>query len=256
MKDRDLIIGIHGIACALKNKAKTIYAVYATEEGLDELQKKGGIRKADIPSDKLKLLSSHALQEEAKKLFADLDYEFQRVPSQVFMVTRAQEIPDSGELIQLISNKDQVKILCLDQVTDIHNGAAILRTAAFFNIDALVISSKNTFSLSPSFYRLASGAVEYVKVYRASNLSRFVTQLKDVGIVTIGLSEHAEKEMAEVPSFVSAAKKCVILGAEETGISNAVLRNLDHVVAFKTPGQIKSLNVSVAAALAMNNYLI
>lgn len=256
MKDRDLIIGIHGIACALKNKAKTIYSIVATEEGLDELQKKGGIRRSDIPSDKLKLLSSHALQEEAKKISMDLDYEFQRVPSQIFMVTRAQEVYDSGDLIQELQNKESVKILCLDQVTDIHNGAAILRTAAFFNIDALVISSKNTFSLSPSFYRLASGAVEYVKIYRASNLSRFVTQLKDAGILTIGLSEHADKEMNQAPPANSNPKKCVILGAEESGISHAVLRNLDHVVAFKTEGQIKSLNVSVAAALAMNNYLI
>ncbi|MFZ4712779.1 MAG: TrmH family RNA methyltransferase [Bacteriovoracaceae bacterium] len=248
---KDLIIGIHGIIEALKNTDRNIYSIVATEEGLDELYKKSGLRPKNLPQDKIQLVSGHKLQEEAARIFQELDFEYQRVPSQIFLVASPLSVLDSGELVNQISQKEEWKILCLDQVTDVHNGAAILRTASFYGVDALVISSKNTFSLSPSFYRLASGAPEYVPVYRTSNLSKFVTQMKERGVMCVGFSEHATESVHEVE--LNSPKTCLIVGAEEVGISHAVLRNLEKVVALKTLGQIQSLNVSVASAIAMEN---
>jgi 23S rRNA (guanosine2251-2'-O)-methyltransferase len=249
--EKDLIIGIHGITEALKNPNRNIYSIVATEEGLDELYKKSGLRPKNLPQDKIHLVSGHKLQEEAQQIFSELDYEYQRVPSQIFITTSPLPVLESGELVNQIDKKTHWKILCLDQVTDIHNGAAILRSASFYGVDALVISSKNNFSLAPSFYRLASGAPEYVPVYRTSNLSKLVTQLKERGVTCVGFSEHATESVHDLK--FEGDKTCLIVGAEEVGISHAVLRNLEKVVALKSLGQIQSLNVSVATAIAMEN---
>ena len=90
------------------------------------------------------------LQEEAQQIFMDLDFEYQRVPSQIFLVASPLPVLDSGELVNMIEKKEHWKILCLDQITDVHNGAAILRSASFYGVDALVFSSKNTFSPAKS----------------------------------------------------------------------------------------------------------
>lgn len=81
--DFELVFGLHSIAAALQNPRRTHVRLVATDEGLIELQKKHQInaRKMNV---KIEMLSSHALQEEAKKLCSWMDVEFHRVPGQIF----------------------------------------------------------------------------------------------------------------------------------------------------------------------------
>jgi len=246
--DHDLIVGIHSIAEALKNPERAIFEIVATEEGLDELKKRGGLKREEIPMDKVRLLEGHALQEEAKKIYRDLDMEFNRVPSGVFMLVSPVNILEPTWLYTQLESRIPLKILALDQVTDAHNGAAIMRTAAFFGVDAILISAKGNFGLGPNFARIASGATEHVKIVRCSALPKTITKLKDLGATCIGLSEHATGDLQK-----TAEKKsiCLVLGAEDVGMSHAVSRVVETTISLKPAGKIKSLNVSVAAAIAM-----
>lgn len=241
--DYDLIFGLHSIAEALKNKSRIHDKIYATDEGLSELQKKHKINPRNFPV-KVEILSSHLLQEKAKKYVSDLGLEFTRVPSQIFLKTSSIETYELKEFL----NRPKVKILALDQITDVHNGAAILRTAAFYGVDMVLIPGSKSFGLTPSFYRISSGAVEHIHLVRVSSLSKAINQMNEAGIQTIGLSEHEEKNLqrSEIKD-----KVCLILGAEETGISNAVERLISQKMGLKSQGNIKSLNVSAAAAVAM-----
>ncbi len=246
--DHDLIIGIHSIAEALKNSERAIYEIVATEEGLEELKKRGNLKREEIPLDKVRLVEGHALQEEAKKIYRELDLEFQRVPSQIFMLVSPVTIYEPTWLYNQLESRIPLKILALDQVTDAHNGAAIMRTAAFYGVDAVLISAKGNFGLGPNFARIASGATEHVKIVRCSALPKTITKLKDLGVQCIGLSEHANGELNKSNLSNSV---CLILGAEDVGMSHAVSRVVETTIAFKPLGKIKSLNVSVAAAIAM-----
>ena len=246
--DHDMIIGIHSIAEALKNPERAIYEIVATDEGLEELKKRGGLRREEIPLDKVRLLEGHALQEEAKKIYRDLDLEFQRVPSQVYMLVSPINIYEPTWIYNQLESRIPIKILALDQVTDAHNGAAIMRTAAFYGVDAILISAKGNFGLGPGFARIASGATEYVKIVRCSALPKTITKIKELGAICIGLSEHASGTLEKIESNKPI---CLILGAEDVGMSHAVSRVVDTTISFKPAGKIKSLNVSVAAAIAM-----
>jgi len=241
----DLIFGLHSIAAALKNPRRSHIKLVATDEGLQELQKKHRI----IPKNynvKTDILSSHALQEQAKKLCMHMDLEFYRVPSGIYLQTS----PLQTYTVQEYLTNPNAKLLALDQITDVHNGAAILRSACFYGVNGVLVPSEKSFGLTPSFYRIASGAVEYVNLIRVNSLSRAVSQLNEAGYLTVGLSEHSSENLTQT-DLRSQKKICLLLGAEETGLSNAVARLVQKNLSLPSQGEIKSLNVSSAAAIAM-----
>ncbi|MBF0445401.1 MAG: hypothetical protein HQL68_07405, partial [Magnetococcales bacterium] len=80
-----------------------------------------------------------------KDYYKKFGFTYQRIPSQMFLVTSATEIFDVAWLYDQVVCGKVPKIFCLDQVTDVHNGAAILRTAAFYGVDCLLISQKGNF---------------------------------------------------------------------------------------------------------------
>ena len=241
----ELIFGLHSIAAALKNNMRTHQRIVATDEGLMELQRKHNINPKNLGI-KIELLSSHSVQEEAKMLCAEMDWEFFRVPSQIFLQTS----PLQTYTIQEFLKRPQSKLLALDQITDVHNGAAILRSACFYGINGVLIPSAKSFGLTPSFYRIASGATEYVNLIRVSSLSKAVGQLNEAGYMTLGLSEHSSENLTQ-EDIRTQKKICLLLGAEETGLSHAVSRLVQKNMSLPSQGEIKSLNVASAAAIAM-----
>ncbi len=245
--EQDLVIGIHSIAEALKNPARTIVELIGTKEGFDELKKRQ-IRIDKIPTDKIQVLDSHKVQEYAKKWYQELGFEFSRVPSGIFLVCSPVEQEDPTWLYDLLLKGRPVNILALDQVTDVHNAAAIMRTASFYGVDCILISMKGNFGTGPNFARIASGALEYVKIVRCSSLTKTITKLVEMKVNVIGLSEHASENSIKI---YPESSTCLILGAEDEGMSHAVSRIVPQTIALQAQGNIKSLNVSVAAAVAM-----
>lgn len=248
MHNFDLIVGVHSIAAAIKNPLRQNLKLFLTEEGQAELQKKAEVQKKDLDRVEVSLLSKHFLQEKSKDYYKQLNLEYQRVPSQVFLVADPLESKDVKWIYDLVTNS-RATILCLDQVTDVNNAAAILRTASFYGIDCLIMPKQNSAGFTPSFFRISSGAAEYVPVVQASSMAKLIGGLNDRGVLTIALSEHESEALS--PSIINEKSICLIVGKEDTGISNAVLRQAQYKLALHGKGQIKSLNVATAAAIAM-----
>ncbi len=241
----DLIFGLHSIAAALTNPRRVHQKLVATDEGLVELSRKHKVNPKALKV-QVELLSSHQLQENAKKICNHLGLDFSRVPSGVYLQTSPIETYSVNDFL----NTPKAKLLALDQITDVHNGAAILRSACFYGITGVLVPSEKSFGLTPSFYRIASGAVEYVSLIRVNSLSRAVGQLNDAGYMTVGLSEHSSENLSQ-EELRSQSKICLLLGAEETGLSHAVSRLVQKNLSLPSQGEIKSLNVASAAAIAM-----
>lgn len=248
MLDLDIIVGIHSIAEVINTNSREIFELVATSEGLEELKKRGNVRIDKLPKDKLKIVDPHQVQELAKKYYQELDIEFSRVPSHVFLTCTPIEQVEPTWLYEKVINDGPIKILALDQVTDVHNAAAIMRTAAFYGVTCVVVSMKGNFGIGPNFSRIASGALEHVKIVRCSSLSKTLSKLIEMGVNVIGLSEHASENELKIYETNST---CLVLGAEDEGMSHAVSRIVQQTISLKTKGAIKSLNVSVAAAVAM-----
>ncbi len=241
----ELIIGVHSIAHALMNKNRNLIKLYANEEGKVELQKKYSLLTKDFPSE---ILKNHHLQEKGKELFQKYDQTYSRLPSGLLLETNSLEERDPNWLNEKISTQEKLKILCLDQITDIHNGAAIFRTAAFYGVNVIMLPQKGSFSLTPGFFRISSGAREHIEIVRVASFPKVIKKLSEKGVEVIALSEHAKESELE-PAM---GHRLLVLGAEETGISHALLRVIEKQVSLASRGPIASLNVSVASALAMD----
>ena len=242
---------MHSIAEAIKNPKRGAFELFATEDSLKDLQKLHFQGKKLPESVTTKVLSLHKLKDEGRATLLGLGFKEQRVPSNIFLKTAALNTLSLNDLYKNIESSSSFRALMLDQVTDVHNLGAIMRTAAFYNIDCVIYGKKGEERLSPGFFRIASGAAEHLPLVQAANLSKVLRKFNELNVSCLGLAEEAEN----TDSTLASEKVCLVMGAEETGLSNAVRRSLETFVSLPAQGPIKSLNVSVAAALAMEKFL-
>ena len=111
--EKDIIVGIHSIVHAVNNVNREIYELIATEEGVENLKKMGGLSHEKISELPIKLLSSHKLQEEAKKHYDNYGYHYNRVPSGVMLLTSPVEIETPAWINSEVESGRFLKILCL-----------------------------------------------------------------------------------------------------------------------------------------------
>ncbi len=139
-------------------------------------------------------------------------------------------------------------VLVLDQITDPHNVGAIMRSAAAFAVKAIVTTARHSPEATGVLAKSASGALELVPLVLVQNLARALTALNERGFLTVGLDSAGEENLAAVPLRQPLA---LVLGAEGKGLRQLTRETCDVMTRLDMPGDIKSLNVSNAAALSL-----
>ncbi len=160
-------------------------------------------------------------------------------------------------LIEKLSQEKNT-LLVLDRISNANNLGAIVRSAAFFGIKTIVISSDDAqSSVTTSTYRIAKGGMDFVRMYKAESINRLLGDLKGV-FVSVGTDVRTDNVLQNVHNVLKKKEfdslPCaIILGNEEHGISEAVKKSCDVLV--KIPGTagegIESLNVAQAASVIL-----
>jgi 23S rRNA (guanosine2251-2'-O)-methyltransferase len=139
-------------------------------------------------------------------------------------------------------------VLVLDQITDPHNVGAILRSAAAFAVKAIVTTARHSPEATGVLAKSASGALELVPLVTVQNLARALTELNDQGFLTVGLDSQGSENLGTIALRQPLA---LVLGAEGKGLRQLTRETCSAVARLDMPGDIKSLNVSNAAVLAL-----
>jgi len=139
-------------------------------------------------------------------------------------------------------------VLVLDQITDPHNVGAIMRSAAAFAVKAIVTTARHSPEATGVLAKSASGALELVPLVTVQNLARALTEMNELGFMTVGLDSEGSENLG---GTVLRQPLALVLGAEGKGLRQLTRQTCNVVARLDMPGEIKSLNVSNAAVLAL-----
>jgi 23S rRNA (guanosine2251-2'-O)-methyltransferase len=223
-----ILYGWHTVALALQNRQRRIRRLLLTENAARRLAEDNIDTRITPeivrPNEIDQLLGPDAVHQ---GLFAEAD----PLPS-----------PD----IETLATDGMV--LVLDQITDPHNVGAIMRSAAAFAVKAIVTTARHSPEATGVLAKSASGALELVPLVTVQNLARALTALNDRGFMTVGLDSQGSENLSALALRQPLA---LVLGAEGKGLRQLTRETCDAVARLDMPGEIKSLNVSNAAVLAL-----
>jgi 23S rRNA (guanosine2251-2'-O)-methyltransferase len=223
-----VLYGWHTVKAALENPARRIRRLMATENAIRRLADDGV-----------------ALPVKPELVRPD-DIDIRLGPDAVHqgLLAEADPLP-SPALSEL---KPDGIVLVLDQITDPHNVGAILRSAAAFDVGALITTARHSPEATGVLAKSASGALELVPLVTVQNLARGLEELRQRSFLLVGLDSVGEADLADLSLRAPLA---LVLGAEGKGLRQLTKATCDHLARIDLPGEIKSLNVSNAAALAL-----
>ncbi len=139
-------------------------------------------------------------------------------------------------------------LLILDRITDVRNFGAIVRTAECAGVDAIIIGEKGSAPITSDAMKTSAGALNYLPIVREKDLGKTVKFLHESGIKVIACTEKAKDDLYQLDIKGPVA---IIVGSEEDGVSDQLLRMADDLGKIPMKGKIGSLNVSVAAGVAI-----
>lgn len=164
------------------------------------------------------------------------------------MVTRPRRWLSTSELGDALTRSGGAG-LALDRVRNPYNVGAMMRTAAFFGLEAALLGAPAPHpGLAPTAVRVAEGGIEHLKLARTTDLAETLARLRARGVRVIGADAHATTSDG---GFAGARPAVLVLGNEREGLGDRVRAECDALVAVRGSGAIESLNVAVAAGILL-----
>jgi 23S rRNA (guanosine2251-2'-O)-methyltransferase len=160
------------------------------------------------------------------------------------------EYAHPDDLLDIARNSGRPPLLvALDGITDPRNLGAIIRSAAAFDAHGVVVPERRAVGMTGSAWRTSAGAAARLQVARATNLARALGSYQDAGLQTVGLAADADMSIHEYDGFADPI--ALVVGAEGAGLGRLVRERCDVVLSIPITRDTESLNVSVAAGIAL-----
>ena len=165
----------------------------------------------------------------------------------VIAVVPPYEYVDVEDILEVAKERNEDPfILILDGIEDTHNLGAIIRTAETAGVHGIIIPKRRAAQVNSTVSKVASGALEYMKIARVNNITDTISKLKDKGVWVCGTAIDAEKYYYDQNLTGPLA---IVIGNEGKGISDLVKRNCDFLVKIPMKGKVTSLNASVSTGI-------
>ena len=237
-KSSFFIAGRHAVIGALKNPLRRVIKIFLTEESKKTIHK----------------------QNPHKNLLKDLKVFF-KTKKELDKYCRSEDILHQGyvaeiehlenpELKEFIKGKNNLTFVCLDEVTDPRNIGSLIRSAASFNIDGLIVKERHFPSESKLLYKSASGCVEHLNIFQVSNINTTLKYLRDKNFWVYGFVANSNKTFTEVKWN---GNNVLLFGSEGHGLNQHTEKYTDFSVKININKNIESLNISNSAAIVFHH---
>ena len=153
---------------------------------------------------------------------------------------------DLKEIDNFLSNSDNPFFLILDQINDVRNFGAIIRTAEISGVDGIIISNNSTAPINADTIKTSAGAIFNIPIFKVNHIKDAIFSLQSHNVLIVSASEKASQNIYSINLKKGVA---LVMGSEHKGINKSVINISDHVVKLPMYGKIESLNVSVACGI-------
>jgi 23S rRNA (guanosine2251-2'-O)-methyltransferase len=226
---RELVYGRRSVREVVRAGRREILELLVTERAL-----KAEPWLRDMPGLRLQVVPERRLNEAAETM----DHQGVVAFCEPYRYADAHEIADG----------ERPLVICLDQVTDPHNLGAVCRSAEGAGASGVVVLERNAARVTPAVCKASAGAVEHLSVGVVVNLARYLEEIKGPQLWVWAAERAAETPIWAADLALGAA---LVFGAEGRGLRPGVRRACDDAFAIPLAGEIESLNVSVAAGVAI-----
>ena len=235
-----LIVGKHAVTEALKNPNRTVLKVFLTEDSKKKLNKDN--QDQDLLK-KIKIL--YKTKKELDRLCSKEQISHQGLIAEVEHLKEA----NIKDYLKLKENKKNIIFIALEEVTDPRNIGSIIRNAASFNIDGLIVKERSFPSESKLLYKSSSGCIEHVNIFEVSNISTTLKYLKTKNFWVCGFDKNGKKDFIE---HDWEGHNVLLFGSEGYGLKYQTVKNSDFLLKICINKKVESLNISNSAAIVFH----
>ena len=235
-----LIAGKHAVTEALKNSKRKVLRVFLTEDSKKKINK--GHSNSNLLKD-IKIY--YKTKKELDRLCSSEQISHQGLIAEV-------EHIEKNNLKNFLSanNKKGITFVALEEVTDPRNIGSIVRCAASFNIDGIIVKERSFPSESKLLYKSASGSVEHMNIFEVSNINTTLKYLKTKNFWICGFDKNGSKDFIE---HSWDGNNVLLFGSEGYGLKYQTLKNSDFLLKIDINKKVESLNISNSAAIAFHH---
>ena len=231
------IVGKHAVIEALKNPNRQVKRVFLTEES------KKIIHRSSPKKDLLKNIKIHFKNKKELDNYSKKD----QIMHQGF-VAEVENL-ENIELKEYIKERKNFTFACLDEVTDPRNIGSIIRSAASFNIDGIIVKERHFPDESKIMYKSASGCMEYTNIFKVSNINTTLKYLREKNFWVYGFDSKSQKDFTKIKL---SGNIVLLFGSEGYGISKHTEKYSDFLVKINISDKVESLNISNCASIVFH----
>ena len=143
-----------------------------------------------------------------------------------------------------------MNLVCLQGVTDPRNIGSVIRSAVSFNIDGIIVKERHFPDNSKLMYKSSSGSIEYINIFKISNINTVLKFLRENNFWVYGFSSSAQKDFTEIDWK---GNNILLFGSEGSGIKHTTEKYVDYFVNIKMNNKIESLNISNSASIVFHH---
>jgi 23S rRNA (guanosine2251-2'-O)-methyltransferase len=234
--EKDTIYGIHAVMEALKS-----------DQTIDKIQYNREMKSEQLAEIRILAREKH-VQMQAVPL-EKINRIVRKNHQGIIALMSPIEFQSIESLLPILFEQGKTPFLMvLDGVTDVRNFGAIVRTAECVGVHAIIVPEKGAARVNSDAMKTSAGALSRIPICKARVLPGVMKYLQMSGLMVVGVTEKATENLYEHEYKQPLA---LVMGSEETGITNQILKRADMLVQIPMIGKIASLNVSVAAGIAM-----